>query len=1146
MDETVLLTSDYVYNTTFSGSSQTYKIAADISGFSSIKYDFVPQSYTFTVNKYTPTINYTIQTANKTLTYGTKLSTSQLNAVVSYGGNAVTSGSVVYTRSAINLALTVDTQTALDVGQHYLYAYFSDPIGNLYNSVDTSTVTTNRITIDKATPTFSFPNISSILSGSTLADIIDFVVAVSNGSDVAGTFAFTYVNGSGATVSLTSATVLTSPPSTITITAIFTPIDTTRYNVSTGTKSVQISDQSSSISTTALLSSPIVYGKTFNEVYSINVSPSALAGTFAYYDDVYTFDPTQVIDAGSYNYTVIFNPSSSTYASSLVEVAFTVTNATMTITYPSPPSYQYQTANQLSLLQPAKSVAIDGVMEIFLDSSFTTPLTPMAVGTHTIYARFTPAKNYNVATTTTTLTVTKIPTSLLYVTQTSSITFGETNASFLNNSVVNSIQGTIQYYYDISFTEIANSTDVLGYGTQTVYYRFVPTDSNYATSYATHTVTVNKNVLTILYPALNPIQYGTTLASSLSASSTFDGSINYFINGNQVYESTQLNGGSYTITAVFTSSNPNNFTTSTVSTTRTLIVTKQATVITYAPTSNIVSGTTFAASMTATISPNIEGNMRYFTNNEEILNSTVLATGNYIVSVTFTPTNLTNYTSSLVTVPITVITGAQLATFNENIQQIQNASNNQVVAIVSQNQLLPSTLSVKVNTLAPNQTTFTAAITNPTATTGITSVQFNFLDGSIGSNVKVAVSTLTVNLPGAENSPAIYFKFYDETGNSVINGNNRVSMALNLPEYKGLVRDLYLLRMQDIGTDFDGTKIPLTSVNPTDSQNTTFTAIFTSNSVYVGSIIPSATNEVTDGPLLSNVYTFQASGGFTMQRGFDDLKLRDYTVIETYDVTDSVQVLFDVALFNAKLGITKNANNTQIISSTFNPVTDQFENNGVSVNTVSFTASEFVDGVTKSKQIISVGKYSNVYNDFKNYVSTYFGYDGGFSSLFTAASEFTIDDNNTFDSSSMLQLFTGVTSTTSAYINEMSGSFSVADIVKSLRYSVNTNCFGNRNPTTSGVAVDPANSSNYGVGDGFVAGDLIWINSGTTLNLNLNIDAESFAPVNNSGPEYVSQMTNTTSLNFSQTTTASTTNINRTVRAPMLIKLVNASTISSL
>jgi len=349
--------------------------------------------------------------------------------------------------------------------------------------------------------------------------------------------------------------------------------------------------------------------------------------------------------------------------------------------------------------------------------------------------------------------------------------------------------------------------------------------------------------------------------------------------------------------------------------------------------------------------------------------------------------------------------------------------------------------------------------------------------------------------------------------------------------------------MQDIGTDFDGTKIPLTAVNPTNSQNTTFTAIFTSNSIYVASIIPSI-----ESPVISNLFTFEASGGFIMQRGFDDLKLRDYTVVERYDVTDSVQVLFDVALFNAKLGINKNTANTQIMSSMFNPVTDQFEINGEPINNISFAASEFIEGVTKSQQIISVGKYSNVYSDFKNYVITYFGYDGGFSSLFTAASEFTIDEDNTFDGSSMLQLFTGVTSTGSAYINQMTGSFSLGDIVKSLRYSVNTNCFGNRNPiaTSGGTAADPANHSNYGVADGFIAGDLIWINSGTTLNLNLNIDTESFAPLNNSGPEYVSQITNTSTLNFSQTTTASTTNINRTVHAPLLIKLVNASTIDSL
>ena len=1144
MDETALLTSDYVYNTTFAGSSQTYKIAADISGFSSSKYEFASQSYTFTVNKYTPTINYSIQTANKTLTYGAKLSSSQLNAIVSYGGNPVTSGSVVYTRSAINLALTVDTQTVLDVGQHYLYAYFSDPNGNLYNSVDTSTIATNRITIDKATPTISFPNISSILSGSTLANILDFTVAFANGLVADGTFAFSYVNGSGATVPLTSSTVLTKPPSTLTINATFTPSDATHYNSSTGTKSVQLCDQLSSISSVALLSSPFVYGKAFNELYSINVSPSGLAGTFAYYDDIYTFDPTAVMDAGTYTYTVIFNPSSSAYSSSLVEIVFTVTNATMTLTYASPPSYQYQTANQVSLLQPVKSVAIDGVMQLFLDSSFTTEITNashIAVGTHTVYARFTPVKNYNVATTTTTLTVTKIPTSLLYPTQTSTITFGETNASFLNNSVVNSIQGNLQYYYDISYTRIANSTDLMESGTHTIYYRFVPTDTNYAISYATHTVTVNKIDLTVSYPTLASIQYGTTLASSLSASSTIDGYINYFIDGNQVFSSTELNSGSYTITAILTPRNPNNFTTSTLSVTRSLTVTKQATVITYAP-ANIISGTTFAASMTATASPNNIGGggvMRYYINNIEVSNSAVLNTGNYTLYVTFTPNNLTNYTSSTTTAPIAVITGAQLVTFNENIQKIQTASNNQVVSIVSQNQLLPATLSVKVNELSSGQNTFISTNTN----TAITRAQFNFLDGNIGSNVKIAVSTLTVDLPGAANTPAIYFKFYDETGTSVINRNNRVSLVLNLPQYKGLTNDLFLLRMQEIGTDFDGTKIPLTAVNPADSQNTTFTALFTSNSIYVASLIPSIVS-----PIMTNMFTFEASGGFIMQRGFEDLKLRDYTVVERYDVTDSVQVLFDVALFNAKLGINKNTANTQIMSSMFNPVTDQFEINGEPVNNLSFTASEFIEGVTKSQQIISVGKYNNVYNDFKNYVVTYFGYDGGFSSLFTAASEFTIDEDNTFDGSSMLQLFTGVTSTGSAYVNQMTGSFSLVDIVKSLRYSVNTNCFGNRNPTATsgGTAADPANHSNYGVADGFIAGDLIWINSGTTFQLNLNIDTESFAPLNNSGPEYVSQITNTSTLNFSQTTTASTTNINRTVRAPLLIKLVNGSTIDSL
>ena len=965
MDETALLTSDYVYNTTFAGSSQTYKIAADISGFSSSKYEFASQSYTFTVNKYTPTINYTIQTANKTLTYGAKLTSSQLNAIVSYGGNPVSSGSVVYTRSAINLALTVNTQTVLEVGQHYLYAYFSDSSDNLYNNVDTSTVTTNRITIDKATPTISFPNITSILSGSTLADILDYTIAVSNGSVVAGTFAFSYVNGSGSTVALTSSTVLTRPPYAITITATFTPTDATRYNSSTNTKAVQLCDQLSSISTTTLLSSPVTYGKRFNEIYSITGS---VAGTFAYYEDATVIDPASIVDVGTRTYTVILNPTSTTFASSLVDLTFTIQKASLSLTYASPPTFVYNSPLSLS---PVVSPDVSGVLSIFTDSSFATPLPSLVdVGTYTLYVKFTPtSQNYNVAQTTTTLTITKIQTALLYTTKTSTITYGVTNASLFDNAVVGDISGSLSYFYDASFTTVAYDFHILAYGSHTIYSRFVPTDTAHYTSVsATHSITVTKAVLSIVYAALDTIEYGTSLASSLSATSPFEGTFTYVVNGNQVLSNTRLNAGSYNIVATFVPASLSNFTTSSVTVTRSLTVSKQTPTLTYAPTA-IQYGTSLATSLNATVSPNILGTMRYFSNSSlsnEVFASNTLGVGSYTFYVTFVPSDTTNYASASTSAPLRVIG------------------------------VSPSSLNIS--------------------------------------------------------------------------------------------------------------------------------------------------------PILTNMFTFEASGGFIMQRGFDDIKLRDYTVVERYDVTDSVQVLFDVALFNAKLGINKNAANTQIMSSMFNPVTDQFEINGEPVNNLSFTASEFIEGVTKSQQIISVGKYSNVYSDFKNYVITYFGYDGGFSSLFTAASEFTIDEDNVFDSDSMLQLFTGVTSTGTAYINQMTGSFSLVDIVKTLRYSVNTNCFGNRNPllTTGGTAADPAYHSNYGVADGFVAGDLIWVNSGTTFKLNLNIDTESFAPLNNSGPEYVSQITNTSTLNFSQTTTASTTNINRTVRAPLLIKLVNASTIDSL
>lgn len=286
------------------------------------------------------------------------------------------------------------------------------------------------------------------------------------------------------------------------------------------------------------------------------------------------------------------------------------------------------------------------------------------------------------------------------------------------------------------------------------------------------------------------------------------------------------------------------------------------------------------------------------------------------------------------------------------------------------------------------------------------------------------------------------------------------------------------------------------------------------------------------GAYATSVYALTASGSFTMERGFDDIKLLPASAPVHVDVTDSVQIKMDVATFDTKLGA-------------FDAVTDTFANDEISL-----TAAELIAGVTKGSQVISVGKYSTLYSDFQSYVATYFGFDGGFSTLFAAASEFHIDGDDHFDGASFVRLLNGETKAAEGnYISNLTGTITISNINKLLRYAVDANVFGNRTPGSNTGAADPDNSSNWGVGDGFVAGDLIWVPAGTIITLKLAIDAESFAPLNNIGvtngeTKALQQTTSFTSgENFTSNTTASTTLITRTCTAPLLIKLVAAADI---
>ena len=277
---------------------------------------------------------------------------------------------------------------------------------------------------------------------------------------------------------------------------------------------------------------------------------------------------------------------------------------------------------------------------------------------------------------------------------------------------------------------------------------------------------------------------------------------------------------------------------------------------------------------------------------------------------------------------------------------------------------------------------------------------------------------------------------------------------------------------------------------------------------------------VTD-PYSGSVYVLPATGGFTMERGFDDIKLAEQLAPSYIDVTNAVQITLDVATFNTKLDLTS-----------FDTTTDAF-----GVDEVSLSAVELTAGLTATSQVTSVGKYATLYSDFKAYVSAYFGFNGGFESLFTAASEFAIDTDNLFTAQSFIDLLTAsAEAPTGNYINALEGSITVSNIAKLLKYSVDANVFGNRDPTTK----------DWGVVDGFQAGDLIWVPGGTTITLKLAIDAESFDPLNNIGSTTgatiaQTQSTSFTATNYSLTTEASTTLITRVAKAPLLIKLVTVA-----
>jgi hypothetical protein len=535
-----------------------------------------------------------------TIQQGTALSAAQLNAT------ANVPGTFLYSPAA---------GTVLPVGTQQLTATFIPS-----NVIDYSPATAHdSVTITAqavSAPTISWNTPAPILYGTPLS-----TVQLNAMANVPGTFTYTPAAG----------TVLQAGSQLLT--AIFTPSDTTTYSSATSTVQLAVKQATPVIIWAAL--SAIQQGTALSAV-QLDATAN-VAGTFSYSPAAGTVLPT-----GTQQLAATFTPSNPTdYASATAQNTVTVTAASKSapnITWNTPAPIQYGTA--LSNVQLNATANVPGTFT-YTPAAGTVP----QAGSQKLTATFTPSDTttYSVATSTVQLAVTQATPVITWAVP-SAIQQGTALSSVQLDATAN-VVGTFSY--------IPAAGTVLPAGSQQLTVTFTPSNTTgYASGTAHNSVTVTpaSTAPSITWSTPAPIQYGTALSNvQLNATANVPGTFTYAPPAGTVPPA-----GSQKLTATFT---PSDTTTYSVATSAVqLTVTQVTPVITWPPLAAIQQGTALSpAQLDATA--NVLGRFSY-----SPAAGTVLPTGTQLLTVTFTPSNTTDYTSAMASNSLTVSAGSPTGT----------------------------------------------------------------------------------------------------------------------------------------------------------------------------------------------------------------------------------------------------------------------------------------------------------------------------------------------------------------------------------------------------------------------------------------------------------------------------------------------------
>ena len=452
-------------------------------------------------------------------------------------------------------------------------------------------------------PTITWASPASITYGTALS-----ATQLNATSTVAGTFTYSPAAG----------TVPTAGQQTLT--ATFTPTDQTDYTTSTATVTLTVTQASATIGWASPAS--IVYGTAVSATQLNATSP--VAGTFTYSPAAGTM-PT----VGQQTLTATFTPTDQTdYTTSTTTVTLAVTQATATIAWASPASIIYGTAVSATQLNATSPVA--GTFA-YSPAAGTIP----TVGQQALTVIFTPTDttDYTTSTATVTLTVTQATATITWASPAPIIYGTALSATQLN--ATSPVAGTFTYSLPAGTVPTA--------GPQKLTVTFAPTDStDYATSTAAVTLTVTQAKPTITWASPAAITYGKALsATQLNATSPVAGTFTY-----SPAAETVPTAGPQTLTATFTPTDTTNYTTSTAAVTLTVIQAEPA--ITWASPAAITYGTALSGTQ-LNASSTVAGTFTYSPAAGAVLN-----VGTETLTVTFTPTDATDYTAATTTVKLIV------------------------------------------------------------------------------------------------------------------------------------------------------------------------------------------------------------------------------------------------------------------------------------------------------------------------------------------------------------------------------------------------------------------------------------------------------------------------------------------------------------